>query len=100
MRALVAAWLVDRLPVEILVQQNARLFPVALNSPLRHRAHACDLGDRETAEELEVDAFAEPGIHSRELFERVVHLRGIEIFLFRDGQLRRQRGDLELTAAL
>src|SRR3954466_1041579 len=38
------------------VQIEPRLLPVALHGPLGHAAHRRDLGKRESAEELQVDA--------------------------------------------
>ena len=54
-----------------MVQVEAALLPVALNGPFRHAAHGCDLGERETAEELQVDDLGEVRFDLRELVERI-----------------------------
>src|ERR1700757_433843 len=45
-------------------------FPFALHRALRQATHGCNLGEGESAEELEIDELRKLGIHRRELIER------------------------------
>ena len=56
------------------MQQQTCLLPVALHGTLGNAAHGRDLGEREAAEELEVDELGERGIGVRELVQRVAQL--------------------------
>ena len=50
---------------------DARLFPVALHRALRHAAHRRDLGEREAAEELQVDDLGQRRIDASPAVERI-----------------------------
>src|SRR5258706_11248302 len=58
-----------------LMQVDARLLPVALHGPLRDRLHRGNFGEREPAEELEVDDLREAGIDGGELVQRLADAR-------------------------
>src|SRR5690606_16999926 len=83
-----------------MVQIEAALLPAALNRPFRYAAHRGDLGEREAAEELQVDDLGEAGLDLRQLVERIAdaqQLLGVADAVAVVGQ---QRGDLEQAAPL
>src|SRR4029079_10848405 len=53
------------------VQVEPALFPVPLNGPFRYPPHRGDLGERQPAEELQIDDFSELGLDLGQLVERV-----------------------------
>jgi len=76
---LLRQWLLPQRPVKV----DACLFPVALDGPLRDAAHRSNFGEREPAEESEVDDLREPRVDTREIVERIADLR--ELAFVRDG---------------
>ena len=85
---------------ERLMQQQARLGPVALNGALRHLPHRGDLAEREAAEELEVDDLGEPGVDRRQRVLRVADPCQLLAVGHDLGHVGADRGDLELPATL
>ena len=81
------------------MQVEARLFPAALNRPLRDPPHRRDFGEGEAAEEFQVDDFRERRLDGGELVERVADRLEPARVDRRVGDVRAQGGDLELAAA-
>jgi hypothetical protein len=57
--------------VDRVVEVQAPLLPLALDRPLRHAAHGGDLGEREPAEELEIDDLGQLRFDLGEFVERI-----------------------------
>src|SRR5262245_64723952 len=79
---------------------DARLFPVALDCPLRHAAHRVNFREREPAEESQIDDLCEPRVDTREVIQRVAELRELAFVRDRLGDFSTQRGDLEPPSTL
>jgi len=78
---------------------NARLFPLALHGPLDSPFHGCNLCERKSAKEFEVDNFGEARFSGRQFIERVAELR--EFATIRSVfQFRSDRRDFKLAAPL
>src|SRR5690242_4252192 len=53
-----------------MMEDDARLAPVALNGAFRDSPHARDLRERETAEEMQIDELRQRWVEGRQLVQR------------------------------
>src|SRR5688572_3500690 len=86
--------------VDRVVQVEAALLPAALNGPFGHPAHRGNLGEREPAEELQVDDLRQIRFDFGELVERIADQNqraGVDDAI---RVIEAERGDLEQPAAL
>ena len=82
------------------VQECARLLPVALHRALRHSPHRSDIREREAAEVFEIDDLSQPRLHRAEMFDGIAEPLQACGFDYLLGHLRRQCSDLEGAATL
>ena len=75
-------------------------FPSRAGRSARDAAHRSNFGEREPAEESEVDDLREPRVDTREIVERVAELRELAFVRDRLGDFSAQRGDLEPPSTL
>src|SRR5215203_4531676 len=84
-----------RRAADSMVQVEAAFFPVALDRPLRDAAHRGDLGEREAAEELQLDDFRQLRFDLGELVERVADHDERRRVHHAVGVIGAERGDVE-----
>src|SRR5215204_1361698 len=82
------------------MQIQPPFFPVALNRALGYAAHRGDLGEGETAEELQIDDLRQPRLGLGELVERVADHDERLWIADAVGVVDPERRDLEEPAAL
>ncbi len=82
------------------VQIDARFLPAPLHRSFRYAAHGGDLGERETAEELQIDDLGQRRIDRREGVESVANPAQFLLVDPRVAGLLLQGSNLEAAAAL
>src|SRR5829696_85746 len=82
------------------MEVNTGLFPVPLRGTLRNPKHGGDFGEAEAAEKLQVNDTGEAAVDSLELVQGVAEAAQLSRVGGRTGNVRPDRRDLELPAAL
>src|SRR5262249_12949763 len=85
---------------EVVLQQDARLVPVALCRALGDTEQLSNFCKRETTEEFEVDDLRQSRLYGTERIQCLANAFQVTVRYRVGGHLRRQRGDLERSATL